>query len=82
MGKSYSTTDLNKRLGDVLDAAARSPVSITRHGKPRYVIASADYFERLKGMAETRSVFRTAEIPKAMLDALLESNADLLTDDE
>jgi len=78
MAKSYSTTDLNKHLGDVLDAASRDPVSITRHGKTRYVIASVEYFERLKGQAETRRAYRTKDIPKPLLD----SNADLLTEEK
>lgn len=82
MEKTYSTTDLNKHLGDVLDAAAREPVAITRHGRTRYVIASAEYFERLKGQAETRRAYRTKDIPKPLLGALLDSNADLLTEDK
>lgn len=82
MEKTYSTTDLNKHLGDVLDAASRVPVGITRHGKTRYVIASAEYFERLKGRAETRRAYRSKDIPKPLLDALIDSNADLLTEDK
>lgn len=82
MDKTFSTTDLNKHLGDVLDAASRIPVGITRHGKTRYVLASLEYFERLKGLAETRRAYRTKDIPKPLLDALLESNADLLAEEE
>jgi prevent-host-death family protein len=80
MEKTYSTTDLNKHLGDVLDAASRVPVGITRHGKTRYVIASVEYFERLKGQADTRRAYGAKDIPQPLLDALLDSNADLLTD--
>ena len=78
MEKSYSTSDLNKHLGDVLDAASRRPVSITRHGKARFVIASAEYFERLKGQADTRQSWRTDSIPRPLLKAMLESNKDLI----
>lgn len=81
MDKTYSTTDLNKHLGDVLDAASRAPVAITRHGKTRYVIASADYFVRLQRQVETRRAYRTEDIPEPLLAALIDSNADLLTDE-
>lgn len=82
MGATYTTTDLNKHLGDVLDAAAREPVSITRHGKTRFVIASADHYERLRGIAETRRAYLTKDIPDPLLDALLKSNFDLLPGNE
>jgi prevent-host-death family protein len=77
MAKSFSTSDLNKHLGDVLDAAAREPVSITRHGKARYVIASTEHFERLKRSADTRRAYATKALPKDILAAMIESNADL-----
>lgn len=44
--KSVSSTDLKQSLGDVLAAAAREPVTITRHGAPRYVLMSVEAFER------------------------------------
>lgn len=81
MAITYTTTDLNKHLGDVLDAAAREPVAITRHGKTRFIIASAEYYERLQGIAETRRAFKTEQIPTPLLDALLKSNADLLSEE-
>ena len=78
MEKKYSTTDLNKHLGEVLDTASRRPVAITRHGKTRFVLASAEYFERLKAGADTRRAFQTKDIPKPLLKALIDSNADLM----
>jgi prevent-host-death family protein len=77
MEKRFSTTDLNKHLGDVLDAASRHPVEITRHGKPRYVIATMEFFERLKAGADTRRAYLTKDVPGPLVKALLESNADI-----
>lgn len=82
MEKRFSTTDLNKNLGDVLDAAARAPVAITRHGKARFVIASVEHFEQLRGRSDTRRAYSTKDIPKPLLKALLDSNADLIDDKE
>lgn len=36
--REFSSTDLGKTTGDVLDAAAKAPVAITRHGKARFVV--------------------------------------------
>ena len=42
--KSFAATDLKQNTGDVLDAANREPVAITRHSKPRYVLMSIDVY--------------------------------------
>ena len=42
--KTFPSTDLKQNTGDVLDAANREPVAITRHSKPRYVLMSIDAY--------------------------------------
>ena len=44
--RSFSTHDLNKLVGEVTDAAARAPVVITRHGKPRFIMMSLEPYQR------------------------------------
>jgi prevent-host-death family protein len=44
--KTVSSTDLKQSLGDVLAAAAREPVTITRHGAPRFVLQSLEAYEK------------------------------------
>lgn len=36
-------------MRDVLEAAARAPVLITRHRRPRFVLLSVEQFRRLSG---------------------------------
>ena len=48
--ENFSATDLKQNVGDVLDAASREPVAITRHNKPRCVIVAS---------TPTRRSFRT-----------------------
>lgn len=43
--KTYASSDLKQSLGDVLAAANREPIAITRHKKPRYVLMSIEAFE-------------------------------------
>ena len=42
--KTFPATDLKQNTGDVLDAANREPIAITRHSKPRYVLMSIDAY--------------------------------------
>ena len=47
----FSSLDLQKRTGEIQIAAAREPVVITHHGKPRAVMLSVDEYIRLKERA-------------------------------
>ena len=70
----FSATDLGNRTGDVLAAAARAPVAITRHGKQRFVVLTTETFERCRTTGDPRIARRTADIPPeegAMLEAEL-----------
>ena len=62
----FPAPDLARRTGDVLDAAARSPVTITRHRKPRYVLMSVERYERLTGGGETRQTHTLDDMPDAL----------------
>src|SRR5271154_2448334 len=48
---SISAQDLQRQVGEVQAQAAREPVLITSHGKPRCVILSVEEFLRLKSAA-------------------------------
>jgi hypothetical protein len=43
--RSFTTADLNKRVGSVADAAMREPVVIAHHRKPRFVRMSVESAE-------------------------------------
>ena len=59
----FPAADLARRTGDVLNAAARAPVTITRHRKPRYVLMSVERYERLTGGGETRQAHTLDDMP-------------------
>ena len=52
--RAFTTNDLNKQVGEVTDAATKAPILITRHSKPRYVMMSLEYYERIKAAAGPR----------------------------
>lgn len=52
----FSTSDLNRRSGELLAAAARRPVMITQRKKPRFVLLSIEDYNVLKTKGDTRRV--------------------------
>lgn len=76
--REYPSTDLKQRLGDVLDAASREPVSITRHGKARFVLMNVEAYEA-RFPEDTRKVYAAEEMPAEHL-AMLEEALKTLTD--
>lgn len=50
--QTFSSLELQQQIGDVQRAAARAPVLLTSHGKPRSVILSAEEYARLKRAAD------------------------------
>ena len=73
----FPTSDLARRTGDVLDAATRAPVIITRHRKPRFVLMSVERYAAMTGSGETQQAHRLDDMPaelKAAMVAALEQD--------
>lgn len=52
--KRITALEAKTRFGEVLDAAQRQPVSITRNGRPSVVVISAESYARRQKMATER----------------------------
>jgi prevent-host-death family protein len=52
--KRVTALEAKTRFGEVLEAAQRQPVSITRNGRPSVVMISAESYERRQRMARER----------------------------
>ena len=52
--KRITVLEAKTRFGEVLDAAQRQPVSITRNGRPAVVVLSAESYARRQKMAAER----------------------------
>ena len=70
--KSYPSTDLKQHLGDVLAAASREPIAITRHNKPRFVLMSREAYEA-RFPADPRRSYAVEEMPAEHLTLLEEA---------
>jgi len=51
---NFSLTDRSNRPGEVVAAAFRGPVGITRRGKRKFVLLTAEDYDRLVRAADTR----------------------------
>jgi prevent-host-death family protein len=76
----FTSQDLQKRTGEVQEAALVGPIAITHHGRKRHVMLSYEEYERLKKTAKraypkTR-VYRMKEIPDELLKDLAEAEMD------
>lgn len=61
--RQFTTGDLNKQVGDVTDAAAREPVVLTKHRKPRFVLMSYEHYERMRASGDIRQAYRASQMP-------------------
>ncbi len=65
---TFTSGDLQRKLGEIQDVALRQPTFITRHGRERLVILSVDEYRRLK--RRDRQVLRAGELSDADLEAI------------
>ena len=69
--KRVALTTFHNHTGQYLDLGRRSPVTITKHGRPDITFAEAAYFERIERIAAGQilsvldlEVVKTSEMPE------------------
>ena len=75
----FSLTDLSNRSGEVVEAAFRGPVEITRRGKRKFMLLTAEDYDRLVRAADTRQAFHADDAPGGFAAMML---AALASDDK
>jgi prevent-host-death family protein len=80
--RTISSLDARTRFGQLLDAAERAPVTVTRKGRPAAVVMSVEDYERLRGAAwkrlfETMEAARTDAASRGLTDELLDELLDV-----
>ena len=53
---TYTLTELGNKSGEVAEAAFGGPVEITSRGRRKFVLLTADHYDRLKGRSAQRAV--------------------------
>jgi len=73
----FSLTDLSNRSGEIVEAAFRGPVEITRRGKRKFVLLTAEDYDRRVTAADSRRAFHADDVPDdvaAMMLSALEAD--------
>ena len=64
--RTYSTSDLSRKSGDIIADALRHPVTITQRNKPRLVILNAEDYALLRAQGDTRRAQRLDQMDDAL----------------
>jgi prevent-host-death family protein len=73
VSRSYSTSDLSRKSGDIIAAALRRPVTITQRNKPRLVLLSIEDYRKLTARAGTRKAGQLTTMPDDLFESVKEA---------
>jgi len=81
--RTFSTSDLSRKSGDIIASALQGPTAISQRGKPRLVVLCVEQYEALtQAQLDRRIVGATAEMPDALAgDVALAIDSFLSTDE-
>ena len=81
--RTISSLDAKNRFGQLLEAAQRAPVTITKKGRPTAVVLSVEDYQRMRGAAWER-LFATMAVARrgAAARGLTDEELDALLADE
>ena len=78
----FKAADLTRHTSELFDAAIRSPVAITKHRKPKFVLMSMDQYQQLARGA-TQQAHMLDEMPEDLKSLMIEGlERDLTHTDE
>lgn len=66
--------EFQRKFGAFQHQARQEPVEITRHGRPEFVLMSAEHYDWLRAAA--RRMHRTADAAAVVIDAVERSEMD------
>lgn len=67
----FKAADLTRHTSELFDAAIRSPVAITKHRKPKFVLMSMDQYQHLARGA-TQQVHLLEDMPDDLKALMVE----------
>ncbi len=81
--RTVSAIDAKNRFGQLLEAAQREPVTVTKQGRPAAVVLSVEDYERMRGAANARLLDSVRRLQEEAADAGLTEEVldELLTDE-
>ena len=81
--KTITAREAKNRFGQLLDAAQRTPVSVTKNGRAVTVMLSTELYDQLRGSAwERLATTMNAMAEEASASGLTDAKLDALLADE
>lgn len=74
--RSYTTSDLSRKSGDIIAEALRHPVTLTQRNKPRLVIMNVEDYEKMRKRADPRRVLTLEQLAEVVSAEELEAAID------
>lgn len=67
--RTFSTSDLSRKSGDIIASALQGPIAISQRGKTRLVVLSVEQYEALRqSQSDRRLSGATAEMPPDLVE--------------
>lgn len=79
--RSFTTSDLSRKSGDIIAEALRHPVTITQRSKPRLVLLNIEDYRRLRAQADARRVGTVDTMPASLMMEVEAAVQDYAADD-
>ncbi|WP_288196690.1 type II toxin-antitoxin system Phd/YefM family antitoxin [uncultured Pleomorphomonas sp.] len=69
---TVTTVEFMRHFGRYHDEAKKRPITLTKHGRPSVVVMPVELYEKLKGHADPRRVYRIGEMPEDIATIFLD----------
>lgn len=79
--KQFTFSDMNRASGEILEAALIEPVSLTKRGKDKLVILTAEQYRKLVGRSHTQA-YDLLEAPEDIHQELMTGLDELIRADD
>ncbi len=70
--ETVSTVEFMRHFGRYHDEAKKHPITLTKHGRPSVVVLPVELYEKLRGHADPRRVYRAGDMPDDLASMFLE----------
>ncbi|SDO03566.1 type II toxin-antitoxin system Phd/YefM family antitoxin [Phyllobacterium sp. OV277] len=78
--KQFTFSEVNRQSGEILDAALVEPVALTKRGKEKLIILTAEKYQQLVGALKT-TAYTLEDAPDDVHDTLMEGLDAIITGD-
>lgn len=69
---TVTTAEFMRHFGHYHDEARKSPITLTKHGRPSVVVIPVELYEKLRGYADPRRVYTAGQMPEELATMFLE----------